>query len=100
MNEDAELRILVPLRLLVFDEGCPVGAIGALVPLAFRFGQKAIALDVIFADRLLPFAIDLRGGFHTERWCKRIGRRRRLREERRRGQKEQHSKWKQSTATK
>src|SRR5579863_3883280 len=33
MNEDAELGILVPLRLFVLDQGGPIGAEGAVVGL-------------------------------------------------------------------
>ena len=65
VNEDAELRILVPLRLLVLDERGPVGTIRAVVRLPVGFGEKAIALRVVLADRLLPLVIDLLGGFNV-----------------------------------
>ena len=73
VDEDAEFRVLVPLRLLILDERGPIGTIGTVVRLAVGFGQKAIAFRVVLADRLLPFAVDLLGGLHVLCGRERIG---------------------------
>ena len=67
MDEDAELCILVPLRLLVFDKRGPIGTVGSIVRLLVGFGQQTVALRVVFVYRLLPLAIDLLGGFDVLR---------------------------------
>src|ERR1700739_3280617 len=72
VNEDAELRVLVPLRLLVLDERGPVGAVGTVIRLFVGLVEKAITVSGIFADRLLPLAIDLFGGLHVLRRRERI----------------------------
>ena len=72
VDEDAELRVFVPLRLLVFDQRGPVGTEGPSLAWRVCFGEKAIALRVIFAYRLLPLMIDLGSGLDAKRGRKRI----------------------------
>ncbi len=64
VDEDAELGVLVPLRLLVFGQGGPVGAVGAVADLALGLGQQAIALPVVLRNGLLPLAVDVGSGFN------------------------------------
>ena len=86
VDEDAELRVLVPLRLLVLDERGPVGTIGAVVRLPVGFGERRLRSASYLLDRLLPFAIDLLGGLDVLGGRERIGiLRRSLGEEKRKG---------------
>ena len=89
VDEDAELRVFVPLRLLVLDQRGPVRTIGAVVRLAIGFREKAIALRIVLAYRLLPLVIDLLGGFHVlcgregiGGWRRRLGKKKRRRQRR------------------
>src|ERR1700756_2669393 len=72
VNEDAELRVFVPLRLLVLDERGPVGSEGSIVCLVLCFRDEAVALDIVLAHRLLPLMVDLGCGFDAERGCERV----------------------------
>ncbi len=73
VNEDAELGVLVPLRLLILDQRRPVGAVRSIVRLPVGLGEQAIALRVVLTHGLLPLAINLLGGLDVLRWRERIG---------------------------
>ena len=72
MDEDAEFRVLVPLRNLIVAKALPIGPEGPVVGLAFCFLEQRIALRVVFSDGLLPFLVDLLGGLGVGRGHQRI----------------------------
>src|SRR3569833_3135047 len=51
-DEDAELGVFVPLRLLIFDEGRPIRLVGAVLGAAIGLREQTVAFGVIFAERL------------------------------------------------
>src|SRR5580693_7390944 len=73
VNEDAELRVLIPFGDLIFLQRFPVGTERAVVTLAIYFLEEGCARIIVFRTGFLPGLVNLfwilRGRWSVRRSC-------------------------------